>query len=338
MADYYIDTDGSGTSPYDTWAKAANTNTLAQTVLDTAVAGETIHARGTLTLTATLDIDTNQGNITDGFIKLIGYNASGVNDGTRFIIDGNDAVTDVIFNNSMDYWFFENIEAKNGTGDGFTGGGFYYNFFNNCCANNNGAYGFDTYACYYTIWFRCISYSNTSHGFGPGRVDHKYLFCRSKDNGGSGFELMYASGCLVVGCIADHNGGSGFRGLYAMATLINCVTDGNTNDGILSRDIVNNGASLVLGCRVTNHSGPGDVGLDAKTNIFLHGWNYFQDNDGNNIQNDTLVYEILHNGANTDVEDQSDTECGYTDQDDPEDYNLTDEATSRRTSIEIPES
>ena len=335
MADAYIHSTGSGTSPYDTWEKAANNAAQAQAVVDAAVAGETIHAAGTITLAAQLDIDLNEGNTTSGFIKFVGYNASHVNDGTRFILDGNNAATNVIYNNSMNYWYFENIEAKNSNGgDGFTGTGVVYNAFINCCANNNDIVGFDTYNLGRSYYIRCVAYSNTGDGFGAGLAYQHCLFCRSSDNGQSGFDIQYTSGSMI-GCIADHNGNDGFENQSGSVLLFNCVSDGNTDDGVVGTTAVPYIQS-VIGCRVTNHSGAGDIGVDAKSSIFLHGWNYFQDNDGANIQNGTLAYEILDDGSGTDAEDQGDTESGYVDEDDPEDYNLTDAATSRRTGIQIP--
>lgn len=337
MADYYIDTGGSGTSPYDTWAKAANTPALAQTVLDTAVAGETIHAQGTLTLTAQLDIDQHEGSKAGGFIKFIGYNGSEVNDGTRFVIDGDNAAVNIIYNNSMNYWWFENIEVKNSNGgDGFTGAAAAnrYAVFLNCCANNCDVLGFDTYSYLFSTWIRCVAYSNTGDGFGAGAGSSVWLFCRSRDNGQSGLDLRYTNYGSVIGCIADHNGNDGFESIFSDTVLFNCVSDDNTDDGctMVSTDHF----LFLIGCRITNHSGAGDIGVNADTQVLLHGWNYYQNNDGANIQNATLAEEITYNGASTDAEDQGDTESGYVDEDDPEDYNLTDAATSRRTGIQIP--
>lgn len=333
MSDYYIDTGGSGTDPYDTWAKAANTPALAQDVLDTVVAGETIHAQGSLTLTAQLDIDTNEGNTTDGFIKLIGYNGSEVNDGTRFVIDGDNAAVNILMNASMDYWWFENIEVKNSNGgDGFEASGpANKNVFVNCCANNNDVYGFSTYNFNEGKFIRCVSYSNTNDGFGNGRSTQAYLFCRSHDNGGSGFDLYYVTGYLF-GCIANNNTNDGFDNVRP--DLINCVSDNNTDNGYQAH--VSTYMPSLIGCRITNHDGSGDIGVNAGGQFLLSGWNYYQNNDGANIQNDGLVMEIPYNGSGTDVEDQGDTESGYVDEDDPEDYNLTDVATSRRTAIQIP--
>lgn len=334
MADYYIDTNGSGTSPYDSWAKAANTKELAQTVLDTVVAGETVHARGSLILTATLDIDQHEGDKTGGFIKFIGYNAAGVNDGTRFVIDGNNAATDVLKNSSMNRWWFENIECKNSNGgDGFEGVGALYNVFLNCCANNNDVMGFSTYNFQHSIYIRCVAYSNTADGFGNSRSGQLYLFCRSRDNGQSGFDLNWLSG-TCIGCIADHNGNDGYENLGYNAYLFNSIADHNTDDGCFLR--TTGELSLLVGCRITNHSGVGDIGINANSSILLHGWNYYDGNDGNNVQNAALAYELLYNGASTVLEDQGDTEKGYTDEDDPEDYNLRADATLRRTAIQIP--
>ncbi len=335
MADKYIHSTGSGTSPYDTWAKAANTGTQMQAAVDAAVAGETIHAAGTITTNAQLDIDLNQGSVAAGLIKFVGYNASHVNDGTRFILDGNNVATNIIYNNSMRYWLFENIEVKNSNGgDGFTGLGVLYNAFINCCANNNDVLGFDTYIYSRSQFLRCVAYSNTGDGFGSGSTYQNLMFCRSRDNGQSGFDIQYMGG-VSIGCIADHNGNDGFENHSTSALLFNCVADGNTDDGVVAIT-ANPHLSSLIGCRVTNHSGAGDIGVDAKSTILLHGWNYYQNNDGTNIQNDSVAYEIPYNGSGTDVEDQGDTESGYVDEDDPEDYNLTDVATSRRTGIQIP--
>ena len=335
MADAYIHSTGSGTSPYDTWEKAANSAAQAQAVFDAAVAGETIHAAGIITLAAQLDIDLNEGNITSGFIKVIGYNASHVNDGTRFILDGNNAATNVLYNNSMNYWYFENIEVKNSNGgNGFTGNVARYNIFLNCCAHNCDAYGFDTYAYLYSIWVKCISYSNTGTGFGTSNTGNRFLFCRARDNGGHGWHERYSTYTgTMIGCISDHNGDEGINGVNGN-TLINCVVDDNTDNGIQA--VAAEHLTVLLGCRVTNHDGAGDIGVNALSQFLITGWNYFQDNDGANIQNAAMHYELLDDGSGTDAEDQGDTESGYVDEDDPEDYNLIDAATSRRTGIQIP--
>lgn len=337
MADGYIHSTGSGTSPYDTWAKAANNATQTQAVLDAAVAGETIHAAGTITLAASLDIDVNSGDLTDGLIKLIGYNSSHVNDGTRFIIDGNDAAVNCIDRDGPDFWWLENIELKNATGNGSeTGSNACINWtFINCCANNNGSFGFDGYNGPGIQYFQCVAYSNTSDGWGAIHTGTRFMFCRSRDNGQSGFDDIYSAANVYIGCIADHNGNDGIENLNKHSLLFNCVIDDNTDDGILIYNASTDYVS-VIGCRITNHSVAGEIGLNASDKLCLHGWNYYQDNDGNNIQNDAFAYEIPDDGAGTDVEDQGDAESGYTDEDDPEDYNLTDAATSRRTAIQIP--
>lgn len=338
MADAYIHSTGSGTSPYDTWEKAANNEAQTQAVVDAAVAGETIHAAGTITLTARLDIDQNSGSVAVGFIKFVGYNASHVNDGTRFILDGNDATASVIYNSAKSYWLFENIEVKNSSSaSGFDSSGCDYNVFVNCCSNNNAVAGFNTYRYIHSTFIRCIAYANTSYGFGQERYQYtKYFFCRARDNGGAGFDFIYTGKTLAIGCIADNNGTAGFGEVGSGTTLFNCVSDNNTTNGIRMRATAF--ISSVIGCRSTNHSGTGDVGLDLVSQLVLYGWNYYQNNDGANVQNATVAYEIPYNGSGTDTEDQGDTESGYVNEDDPEDYNLRDTATSRRTAISIPES
>lgn len=336
MADAYIHSTGSGTSPYDTWEKAANNEAHAQAAVDAAVAGETVHAAGTITLTVRLDIDQNSGSVAAGFIKFVGYNASHVNDGTRFILDGNDATAGVVYNSAKVYWLFENIEVKNSSsGAGFDSSGCDYNVFINCCSNNNGGAGFNTYRYIHSTFIRCIAYANTSYGFGQERYQHiKYFFCRSRDNGGAGFDFIYTGKTVAIGCIADNNGTAGFIEVSSGTTLFNCVANGNTTHGIKMR--ATPWIAAIIGCRSTNHSGAGDIGFDLVSQLVLYGWNYYQNNDGANIRNASVAYEIPYNGSGTDAEDQGDTESGYVDEDDPEDYNLRDTATLRRVAITIP--
>jgi len=324
--------DNDGTEWTHAWADM-------QDALDTAVAGDIVYCRGTQTLTAILYADTNSGNTTNGFIKFIGCNASGNVDGTRFILDGNDAVVNCLSpggTNSKNLIWFENIETKNATGAGFLRNGVLnqYWVFINCCSNNNGSHGFHAFE--QAFFFRCVAYSNTGSGFFPG--NHcRLFFSRARNNTLSGFDLTGIQNVILIGCISDFNIQYGYKDLYAMTVLFNCVANGNGIDGIQTYSIAS-APNPIIGCRITNHSGAGDKGFDAGGKIGLEGWNYFQDNDGDNIQGGTLCYNIPYDGASSSLEDQADTESGYVDEDDPEDYNLAAGASLRRTAISIPTS
>jgi len=341
MADRYINmNDGSGTSPYDTWAKGANTEVQAQAVLDAAVAGETIHAQGNVTLTAKLDIDTNSGDLTDGFIKLIGYNSSEVNDGSRFVIDADGAAANGIDRDGVEFWWLENIEIKNATANGLETGGAACNswVFLNVSSNNNGGFGFEGYNGIYNLFCRCIAHSNTSDGWGSIHQTTTYLFCRSRDNTQSGWDFSFGENSRLIGCVSDGNSNEGYENCADGVLLYNCIANDNTDDGL----IINSNADesiFLIGSRITNHDGSGDIGVNANSELLIQGWNYLENNDGDNFQNATLVYELLNNGATTTLEDQSDINQGYTDlTGGAEDYNLRSDATLRRAAITIPAS
>jgi hypothetical protein len=137
-----------------------------------------------------------------------------------------------------------------------------------------------------------------------------------------------------MGCILDKNGNYGINNTGHYGAIINCVVNGNIAGGIL----LSSYTVTLLGNRITNHSAVGAIGLSTGTYVQHQGWNYFQDNDGDNIQGSVSTIEITDSGSSTTLEDQGDTESGYIDENDPEDYTLSDTATLRRTAIIIPES
>lgn len=335
MATYYTDSAGSNTAPYDTWAKAA---TSIQTVLDLATAGEIIYARGTQSVAAQIDIDTNSGDETSGLIKIIGCNAGGTNDGTRFVLDAESNNIDIVAI-SQSYLWIENIEFKNsGNADGVdfdTGSG--AAVFLNCSSNNNGGIGFNAQTATTGAYFiLCTAYGNGNDGF---YLDYAggMWFCSSHDNTDNGVELIGGRYCQVCGCLSYDNTGIGINGPYRQTTIFNCAVNGNSEKGIVISSGTLRHIPAVIGNRITNHSGAGDIGLDCNSEICIHGWNYFEDNDGNNIQNNSISEEILYNGATTNQEDQADTNEGYTSlTDGSEDFNLRSDATLRRTAITIP--
>lgn len=96
---------------------------------------------------------------------------------------------------------------------------------------------------------------------------------------------------------------------------MNCVIDGNADDGIAITSRTDLQFALILACRITNHSGAGDIGLNANSEPCITGWCYFEDNDGDNVQNATLHQFIPAEGGSTtsNIEDQANTDAGYVD-------------------------
>lgn len=336
MAIYYVDPNALGANNGTSWTDAW---TSIQSAFDNAVANDTTYCRNTETLTVTLDIDTNQGSKTTGLIRFVGCNSSGVNDSTRFIIDANNVATYCIEASYMDYYYFENFEFKNAIDSGVRLYNSEYHVFNNCSFNNNGDNGFYVYlgnACAITL-IKCIAHSNTSHGFYfYSGTSGQLLFCRARNNGGNGFYIRLYQ--RMFGCISDNNTGYGIQIKNVCAAIINCVIDNNGSGGILAEA---NGASFfttLIGNRITNHDSVDVIGFDGSSYVQFQGWNYFENNTGDNIQNDAYIETLLDNGITTTIEDQSNVNQGYTSTTDPEDYNLRSDASLSSIAIEIPES
>lgn len=337
---FYVDPAAAGANNGSDWTNAW---TSIQTAFDTAVAGEIVYCRGTQTLAAQIDVDTNQGTNAAGYIKFIGCNAAGNVDGTRFTLDGNAAGIHCIAHGNIDMIWFENIRCTNTGGSGKYG----WNYdvasaangcvFINCCADNCSSHGFRLdKATYMNIFHRCTAYLNGASGFSGILGGNVFQFCSSHDNTGDGFTSV--SDALLFACLVYDNGDDGIE-YSAAAKIINCTVDANADDGLLALAHTNAYPALMVGSRVTNHSGAGDIGINANSEPLVTAYCYFEDNDGDNIQNATLHNNIsIENTANTsNIEDQANTNEGYTDKtNDAQDFNLRSDASLRRTSITIP--
>ena len=331
MTTRYADFDlASGDNDGTSWANAWRT--FAEIMSDaTVVAGDTVLCRGTTTEAC---VNTLSGDETNGLIKWIGVDASGNNVGgtTRCIIDAATA-NQVPLTQTGNYNLYENFAFCNsGNNAGVSGAGD-DNVYVNCAIYDNNGAGYYGSGMSRVFFIRCVSYSNGGNGFSTngGAV---LIFCCSRDSTGDGFTLTTYDRC--IGCIAYDNGDTGFDNVY-QGLLFNCVSNLNTDDGVRLRSGATSYISAVIGCRITNHSGAGDIGLNANTEICLYGWNYMENNADANVQNATLAYALTLNGATTNIEDQANTNQGYTD-DDPEDFNLRTDASLRRNAITIPTS
>jgi len=327
----YSDTAGSNTSPYDTWAKAA---TDPQTIVDLATAGDINYYRGSKTLTVPIDIDINTGGTTTGYIKHIGCAADGSIDGTKYVLDGNNAATNCMAAGGVsDYHWFENFEFKNATSHGVDDNGeLDYSVFINCLAHNNGGTGFHTTG-YAQIVLLCKSYSNTGSGLYPNSKS-KYIFCAFYNNSSYGMEGSSATADLVIyGCLFHNNTTGNLR--YGIdVCLINCVIDGSgVGVGIY------NDRNVVIGNRITNNT----TGIDFTSDTAVCGWNYFHDNTAD-VSNATLAYNIPYHEALTnhlmsagiDGTNKVDVDAddGYNDRTN-DDFNLKASRTLIRTEIDL---
>jgi hypothetical protein len=100
--------------------------------------------------------------------------------------------------------------------------------------------------------------------------------------------------------------------------LMNCVVDANTDDGILNGSTTSLIATAIIGCRVTNHTGLSagtEYGLNCNGEPLVCGWSYFEDNEDNIYDETSALFQFVPEaaGTTTNVEDQADTNEGYTD-------------------------
>lgn len=292
----------------------------------------------------------SSGSNGSGPIKVVGCNAAGNVDGTRYVIDANNGDFDIIDFAGFDFWWWENIEVKNNGGTAQTG---WYSsgatsechIFVNCCANNCTGSGFSVGSnIQHSYFFRCVSYANTLHGF-SGYSYNYFFFCAAHTNTGDGFNVR--GGALLYGCISHDNTDDGVElGFGIGIRLINCVLDSNGDDGFLAIATTTNDTNCLIGCRITNHSTAGSNGLITLDEMCIVGWSYFEDNDDNiagashdAAPNATFQYIPNADGTTTNVEDGADTDEGYVDRannDFSTRYVDGTDPSLRRTAITIP--
>lgn len=291
MADYYHDTAGSNTAPYDTWAKAA---TDPQTIVDLATAGDSCHCRGTFTQTSKLDFDTNNGTAANP-ILYIGYNAFGVEDGTLFILDGNSAAANNVDINARSYLIFRNFKGINATSSAckLVGSTIDVDQYN-CAWDDSGSYGIqgtntNYRSCYINV--RCKGNSNV--GFYQCAREGEMHFCEASNNGSHGFLLNTDN--YAFNCLAHNNTGRGFWLNSSRSGVVLSTSDWNT-DGIY----VGGNHGMIGLNRLTNNSGYG-INHAGASNLIS-----FQNAFYNNTSGEK-------NGTVTSINDITLTSDGYTD-------------------------
>jgi len=338
MTTYYVDPAASGSNDGSSWTDAW---TDFQSAATNAVAGDTVYMRGSQTPSAAITF-ANPGDLTSGLIKYIGVNSSGVNDGTRFELDGGSTLSAVISQDGKNYLWFENIEVYGATGYGWTGtADNSHCVYINVCCNNNGGAGFNTDKVKKCVFILCTAYSNSSRGFGASSGNNNsFFYCVARDNSLTGFAISSAEP-ILIGCISYNNAQRGIEGLGDYGIAYNCVIEANgdhSDEGGIESSFGGVSVRSIIGCRITNHSTTGEFGIDANSTLLLHGWNYFEDND-TNITSATYAFEIKPNGISTDQADQADTNEGYVDNTAPGiDLNLASGSTmgpGDRTAIQL---
>jgi len=291
MANYYSDTAGSNTAPYDTWAKAA---TNPQTIVDTATAGDTCYFRGSYTQAATLDFDTNNGTAANP-ITYVGTNASGVEDGTFYTLDGNSAATNNININARTNLQFRNFKGINATGDGYASTGVPTGcHMDNMEFSSAGSDGFAAGNYYRCSISRIKANNNTAYGFNGTGVENQMSFCEAIGNGSVG---IFCGNNALTYCVSHNNVTYGIWLNTGVPRVFGCVADGNTGVGFQ----LNGNASTLHLCRATNNTTYG-VDNSGSFNVYLLMCSFF----GNSTS--------ATNGNVTHLDQATLTSDGYTDQ------------------------
>ena len=335
MTDYYVDPTATGADTGATWANAWTTLQRAIDGTDGTKpgAGDTVYckANGTTadeTLSAAIDMDGTSGNSTSGYVRFIGVNSSGVNDGTRYLINANSKSVGIYCLGN--YKWLENFEIYGSGGAGIDWTNQYFDFWimKNVVSRDNTGVGFDLYySGYAPCWFiECRAYNNDGDGFSnPYRGTIDFIHCVSHSNGGKGFQGPFAEPPFThwIGCLAYENTGDNYS--RARGTIYQSVSDGSTSgDGV---EIINS-PTVIIGSRITNNNTYGiSIGdLCVKQFCYLGG--------NGTDENGSLGYNLLHKGASTVTTEGTDTDHGYNDPTN-DDYSLTSDATYRRAAIDL---
>jgi hypothetical protein len=343
MTTYYVDAtlstgDNDGSTTANAWRSLQeaidSTNNAGKPA-----AGDIVLCRHTAspdeTLTAKIDVDGTAGT-EKAYIQWIGVNSSWTEDGTKYEINGNDAAVNCIdFSDALiDYTIWKHFDAYGATGNGLNMNvaGTEHHHFIDCVFRNNGNYGYYGNKNVSGILFGCLAYGNGGGGFYVNNAA-RALFCCSRDNTGSGFYAPYQSYGIFFNCLTFDNTEWGFGNIDHRNSLINCVSDNNGygNINLVDYNII------ILGCRITNAPAT-KYGIDANTELFFSGWNYFENNaGGNKLDAANEVFLSLINSTDTSQYDQADTNEGYTSlTEGSEDYNLRTDATGFSQAITIP--
>ena len=320
---YYVDPAAGGDNDGSDWTHAW---VSVQSAFDTATAGETVYCRGTQTLGAVIDVDTNSGDTTSGNIHFIGCDAGGTARAGQFTLDGDEAVANALLFGAVNYITIENFTIVDTTNDGIDFGSALVTYvdFIKCIAESCGGCGFMLYKSYYCKVISCIARNNDDEGFYYPYINVYFINCLAYGNGGFGFCNIYNYNVLY-GCLAYENGDDGFHFSHRSNCMINCVSaDNNTGATGSGLRIIAGGNQLIINCRFTNNDSYG-IEMDAAVDDSNYeDYNVFYDNDDNPRLN-------INSGLNS---DDNPADNGFVDSA-TDDYNVKTGAEIRSTAIKL---
>jgi len=299
------------------------------------------------TLAANLEVDSANftGNMTYGYLPVIGVNSSWEEDGSRYIIDGDSNTYDTLNSTSTaDYIHWKHFTFRNGVvGPDFSSGSG-NNIMTNCISHDQTGAGFNFSGNGLGKAIGCLVY-NCDTGFANLPVNFMMLFCVSRDNSSAGVYLYTANSPPVIyGCVIFDNAAKGIHGYRSKLFALNNVIHNNAHDGIGLNisDAYQSGGAILFNRITNNDSGETSTyyGIDiGASDPCVTGYNYIETDGGaGNIKTDNLfTFLNLTASTTTDELNVGDTEFGYTDDDNPEDFDLdASRTTTWRTPIALP--
>jgi len=278
MTTHYVDPDASGGDDGTSWADAWES---IQSAFDAATAGDLVYCRGTETLAASIDVDTASGDAPAGDpIRYVGCNSDGDVDGTKFVLDGDDAATCCLVIDDQDGYIIENFEFKNAVGANVymsnTDDVYYWSFLN-CDSHDAGHAGWYCYHTpkymHYCLWYGCRGYDNGNAGF-MGAKYSTLEHITAIGNASNGIQLM--AGSQLRDYISHNNVGHGVYTNGNGIVVSDGVSDGNTEGSGIH---ANGGITLCLRNRLTNNTATGEAyGLSTDTAMVFDLWNFYNNN------------------------------------------------------------
>ncbi len=314
MANRYADFD-LGTGDND-GSSAANAWQTIQDAIDgnnssQPAAGETVYCKGTDTLSAQIDMDGTSGTVAGGYVKWVGCSSLDpvTIDGTTVVLDGNDAVADVIGSWSSARQWLENFEITNATDDGVAAVGDACVFVNVSIHGNAGDGMLHTGND--AQYWRCQIYNNGSEGAQTVEGGTRFINCAIYNNAEHGLNVKGNDTLFIYGCVF-HDNGNNFNHAHDLdnrSIIINNVFDGTDQTGDIGVELsTDNEYNLIALNRFTNLV----TGISADDGLGVFGYNLFHNNT-----NDVLgmgVYQAIPMDGDTDTNKYDpDADDGYND-------------------------
>lgn len=270
--DWYIDPDVTGgTGDGSSWANAFDSWADLGSLYS---AGDTIHFRNTETLTTgpTMSVDGAANNP----VQVIGYNSSGVDDGTLAVLDGDNSATNCLVLNAS-FIQFKNIHWTDATSNNVTfGAGELYNVFYNCYSDEAGGDGFYVNSCDHHTWIRCRSNNNNWNGWR--QPDYgTFIHCEGIGNGTDGMQSTLREN-ICIDCNFSDNAQNGIGPNGDRPVIYGCVCDDNVNN---IRMTASTDVGVVLHTTMTNGTDGLDVG--GASSGFVENWNLYYNNTNDRV-------------------------------------------------------